>query len=270
MDKRLTAFKQLLDIMDELRTSCPWDRKQTIESLRHLTIEETYELADAILENDMEEIKKELGDLLLHIVFYARIAQESNAFDITEVIAGINEKLIKRHPHIYGDIIAETDEQVKQNWEQIKLQEGRKRVLSGVPEALPAMIKAYRIQDKARGVGFDWERPEQVWEKVLEEMGELRHEVKNGSNLIRVEEEFGDLMFALVNYARFIGINPENALERTNKRFVKRFEHLEASVKTKGKDLRKMNIKEMESFWKKAKEETRAQAVSGKDNPRQA
>jgi XTP/dITP diphosphohydrolase len=267
MDKRLTAFAQLLDIMDELRTKCPWDKKQTIESLRHLTIEETYELADAILENDMEDIKKELGDLLLHIVFYARIAQESKAFDIADVIAGINEKLIKRHPHIYGDTVAETDEQVKQNWEQIKLQEGHKKVLSGVPQALPAMIKAYRIQDKARGVGFDWEEPEQVWNKVLEEMEELRYEVKNGSDPLRVEEEFGDLLFAMINYARFIHVNPENALERTNKRFVKRFEHLEAGAKAKGKELHKMNLEEMESFWNKAKEETKHQEHPDANTP---
>ncbi len=270
MDKRLTAFAQLLDIMDELRTKCPWDKKQTIESLRHLTIEETYELADAILENDMEDIKKELGDLLLHIVFYARIAQESEAFDIADVIAGINEKLIKRHPHIYGDIVAETDEQVKQNWEQIKLQEGKKKVLSGVPEALPAMIKAYRIQDKARGVGFDWEEPEQVWNKVLEEMEELRYEVKNGSDPLRVEEEFGDLLFAMINYARFIQVNPENALERTNKRFVRRFEHLEAGAKAQGKELHKMNLEEMESFWNKAKEETKHQDPPGVNPPGKA
>ncbi len=253
MDKRLEAFQQLLNIMDDLRAQCPWDKKQTLESLRHLTIEETYELADAILDNDLQEIKNELGDLMLHIVFYAKIGSEQGAFDITDVLQGINEKLIKRHPHIYGDVKAETAEEVKDNWEKIKLRSGRKQVLSGVPRSLPAMIKAYRIQDKARGVGFDWEKPEQVWEKVLEEMGELRHEVTEGKNPEKLENEFGDLLFALVNYARFIGVNPESALERTNKRFIRRFSHMEEQLRESGRDLKKMSLEQMETLWQEAK-----------------
>ncbi len=253
MDKRLKAFKHLLDIMDDLRAKCPWDKKQTLESLRHLTIEETYELADAILDNDLDEIKGELGDLMLHIVFYARIGSEEGAFDITDVLEGINNKLIKRHPHIYGDVKAETAEEVKDNWEKIKLKGGKKRVLSGVPKSLPAMIKAYRIQDKVKGVGFDWEAPHQVWDKVQEEMEELKSEVENGGSSKKTEEEFGDLLFALINYARFIGVNPENALERTNKKFTRRFEHLEAQAKKAGKDMKKMNLAEMDVFWNEAK-----------------
>lgn len=253
MDNRLVAFQELLDIMDELRTKCPWDRKQTLESLRHLTIEETYELADAILDEDLEEVKNELGDLMLHIVFYSKIGSEKGAFDITDVLNSINKKLIERHPHVYGAVKADTDEQVKENWEKIKLRHGKKKVLSGVPQSLPAIIKAYRIQDKARGVGFDWEKPEQVWEKVMEELNELKFEVENGSDHKKVEDEFGDLLFSLVNYARFIGVNPENALERTNKKFIRRFEHLEAGAKSAGKDLGKMNLKEMDGFWNEAK-----------------
>ncbi|TVR41701.1 MAG: nucleoside triphosphate pyrophosphohydrolase [Bacteroidia bacterium] len=253
MDKRLQAFQQLLDIMDELRAKCPWDKKQTLESLRHLTIEETYELADAILDDDLEEIKGELGDLMLHIVFYAKIGSERGAFDIADVLESINAKLIKRHPHIYGDVKAETAEQVKDNWEKIKLHTGKKRVLSGVPKSLPAMIKAYRIQDKVKGVGFDWEKPEQVWEKVLEEMEELKNEADTGASQKKLEEEYGDLLFALINYARFIKVNPENALERTNKKFVKRFEHLEKQAKKLGKDLKLMNLEEMDVFWNEAK-----------------
>ncbi len=253
MDKRLQAFQQLLDIMDELRAKCPWDKKQTLESLRHLTIEETYELADAILDDDLDEIKGELGDLMLHIVFYAKIGSEKGAFDIADVLESINAKLIKRHPHIYGDVKAETAEQVKDNWEKIKLHTGKKRVLSGVPKSLPAMIKAYRIQDKVKGVGFDWEKPEQVWEKVLEEMEELKTEADKGASHKKLEEEYGDLLFALINYARFINVNPENALERTNKKFVKRFEHLEKQAKKLGKDLKVMNLAEMDVFWEEAK-----------------
>jgi XTP/dITP diphosphohydrolase len=254
MDKRLAAFGKLLDIMDDLRAKCPWDRKQTIESLRHLTIEETYELADAILENDLQEVKNELGDLMLHIVFYAKIGSETGAFDITDVLESISKKLVDRHPHIYGSVQADDAEQVKQNWEKIKLREGRKRVLAGVPASLPAMVKAYRIQDKARGVGFDWARPEQVWEKVQEEMGELREEVARDASRERMEEEFGDLLFALINYSRFIGVNPENALERTNKKFIRRFEHLEAAAGKSGRALDKMNLKEMDHFWNEAKD----------------
>lgn len=253
MDKRLQAFQHLLDIMDDLRAKCPWDKKQTLESLRHLTIEETYELADAILDDDLEEIKGELGDLMLHIVFYAKIGSERGAFDIADVLESINAKLIKRHPHIYGDVKAETAEQVKDNWEKIKLHTGKKRVLSGVPKSLPAMIKAYRIQDKVKGVGFDWEKPEQVWEKVLEEMEELKNEADTGASQKKLEEEYGDLLFALINYARFIKVNPENALERTNKKFVKRFEHLEKQAKKLGKDLKLMNLEEMDVFWNEAK-----------------
>lgn len=253
MDKRLAAFGQLLDIMDDLRAKCPWDRQQTLESLRHLTIEETYELADAILDNNLEEVNNELGDLMLHIVFYAKIGSELGAFDITSVLESISKKLINRHPHVYGDVQADNAEQVKENWEHIKLKEGKKKVLSGVPRTLPAMIKAYRIQDKARGVGFDWEHPGQVWDKVKEELDELRAEVENDSSLEKIEGEFGDLMFALINYARFIGVNPENALERTNKKFIRRFEHLEAGSKNAGKDISKMNLEEMDGFWNEAK-----------------
>ena len=240
--------------MDDLRTQCPWDKKQTLESLRHLTIEETYELADAILDNNLDDIKGELGDLMLHIVFYARIGSEKNAFDIADVLEGINQKLIKRHPHIYGDTKVTSAEEVKDNWEKIKLQGGKKRVLSGVPKSLPAMIKAYRIQDKVKGVGFDWEHPHQVWDKVQEELKELNAEVKENASGKKVEEEFGDLLFALINYARFIGVNPENALEKTNKKFIKRFEHLEAQAKKTGKDLKRMNLSEMDVFWDEAKQ----------------
>ncbi len=255
MDKRLQAFKQLLDIMDDLRAQCPWDKKQTLESLRHLTIEETYELADAILDESLDEIKGELGDLMLHIVFYAKIGSEKGAFDITDVLESINTKLINRHPHIYGDVKADSAEEVKNNWEKIKLKGGKKKVLSGVPKSLPAMVKAYRIQDKVKGVGFDWEQPHQVWDKVHEELEELRKEVEQGAEARKVEGEFGDLLFALINYARFIGVNPENALERTNKKFVKRFEHLEAEAKKSGKDMRKMSLAEMDVFWHEAKKQ---------------
>jgi len=249
----LQAFKQLLEIMDELRAKCPWDKKQTLESLRHLTIEETYELADAIIDNDLDEIKKELGDLMLHIVFYAKIGQEQDAFDIKDVLEGINEKLIRRHPHIYGDTVADNDEQVKENWEKIKLREGKKKVLSGVPASLPAMIKAYRIQDKARGVGFDWEKPHQVWDKVQEELNELKQEVDNNAPAEKIEQEFGDLLFALINYSRFINVNPESALERTNKKFIRRFEYLETQTNAAKKDMKKMSLDEMDVFWNEAK-----------------
>lgn len=253
MDKRLAAFEKLLGIMDELRAKCPWDSKQTYESLRHLTIEETYELADAILDRDMEGIRGELGDLMLHIVFYAKLGSETGHFDIASVLEGINEKLISRHPHIYGEVKVKDDEQVKENWEKIKLREGKKQVLSGVPRSLPAVVKAYRIQEKARGVGFDWEHPGQVWEKVNEEMREMQHEIASGGSPERIEEEFGDLMFALINYARFIGVNPENALERTNKKFIQRFGHLENGAREAGRDLKKMSLSEMDAFWEEAK-----------------
>lgn len=239
--------------MDELRAGCPWDKKQTLESLRYLTIEETYELSDAILEKDMNEIKKELGDLMLHLVFYSKISSEQNAFDITDVLNGICEKLIHRHPHIYGDVTANDAETVKNNWEKIKLGEGdTKTVLGGVPASLPAMVKAYRIQEKARGVGFDWDHVGQVWDKVQEELGELQYEKLNGSPE-KIEDEFGDLLFALINYARFIDINPEDALERTNKKFIRRFNFIEQRVKQAGKSMHDMTLAELDVFWNEAK-----------------
>lgn len=252
MDKRLEAFKRLLDIMDKLRAECPWDKEQTFDSLRHLTIEETYELSDAILDKDYMEISKELGDLLLHIVFYAKLGEEISRFDITKVIEGINEKLIRRHPHIFSDTQVANAEEVKNNWEKIKLAEGRKSVLEGVPNSLPAMIKAYRMQDKARGVGFDWDNAEQVWDKVKEEVDELHHEIKN-NNADKIENEFGDVLFALINYARFIDVNPETALERTNRKFKSRFEYLEKAVAEDGKSMRDMTLEEMDIYWNKAK-----------------
>jgi XTP/dITP diphosphohydrolase len=252
---KLQAFDRLLTIMDELREQCPWDKKQTLESLRHLTIEETYELSDAILEGDLPEIKKELGDLMLHIVFYARIASETNAFDIANVLNAICDKLISRHPHIYGTVKADTEEQVKQNWEQLKLKEGNKSVLAGVPASLPALVKAMRIQEKARGAGFDWEEKSQVWEKVEEEMREFK-QAYNAETRIDTQEaegEFGDLLFSLVNYARFIDINAETALERTNKKFIKRFTYLEEEAKKAGKNLQDMTLAEMDVYWERAK-----------------
>ncbi len=253
MSNNTESFARLLSIMDELRAKCPWDKKQTFDSLRHLTIEETYELAEAIINEDIEEIRKELGDLLLHIVFYSKIASEKQSFNIDDVINGICEKLILRHPHIYGDVTAETDEQVKNNWEKIKLKEGKKSVLEGVPMSLPALVKAYRIQEKARGVGFDWEEPYQVWDKVVEELNELKHEVETKAEKDKIESEFGDLMFALINYARFIDVNPESALERTNKKFIKRFKYLEENSKKTGKLLKDMTLSEMDVFWNEAK-----------------
>jgi XTP/dITP diphosphohydrolase len=248
----IESFERLLDIMDELREKCPWDRKQTFETLRHLTIEETYELADAIIENDTDEIKKEVGDLLLHIVFYAKIGSEENAFDIKSVIDSLNEKLIRRHPHIYGDEKVENSEQVKENWEQIKLKEGIKSTLSGVPKTLPALVKAYRIQDKARGVGFDWDNSQQVWEKVEEEIEELKEEVRS-NNKEKIEQEFGDTLFALINYARFIDVNPETALERTNKKFINRFQFIEEKALLQGRSLKDMTLEEMDKIWNEAK-----------------
>lgn len=251
------AFNRLLIIMDDLRANCPWDRKQTLESLRHLTIEETYELSDAILAHDMPEIRKELGDIMLHLVFYAKIGSETNDFTITDVLNGVCDKLINRHPHIYGDVEVQNEEDVKRNWEQIKLKEGNKSVLGGVPASLPALVKASRIQEKARGVGFDWEEKSQVWAKVEEEMQEFRNEFnaedESAIDQERAEAEFGDLLFSLINYARFININPENALEKTNQKFIKRFQYLELKAKENGKQLQDMSLAEMDIFWDEAK-----------------
>ncbi len=251
-EEQLKAFDRLLTIMDELREQCPWDRKQTMESLRHLTIEETYELGDAILDKDLEEVRKELGDLLLHLVFYAKIGSETKDFDIADVANGICDKLIDRHPHIYGDVEVADDEEVKRNWENLKLKEGKKSVLEGVPRSLPAVVKASRIQEKVAGVGFDWEKPEQVFEKFQEELGELQHEIET-ENKNKMEAEFGDVMFSMINYARFLGINPENALERTNKKFITRFQYLEAKAAEKNKALKDMTLAEMDVFWNEAK-----------------
>ena len=279
MKEKLIAYERLLAIMDELREKCPWDMKQTIESIRHLTIEETYELSDAILEKDMDKIKKELGDLLLHIVFYSRIASETNTFNIADVCNSLCEKLIHRHPHIYGDVKVKDEHEVKSNWEKLKLQENinpkslilnPKSALGGVPTSLPAMIKAYRIQEKAKGVGFDWEKPEQVWEKVQEELAELKYHLTPtlskgegegaqsspplGENREGVQDEFGDLLFSLINYARFINVNPEDALEKTNRKFIKRFQYLEKESAKAGKSLSQMSLAEMDVYWNKAKE----------------
>lgn len=251
---QLKAFDRLLSIMDELREQCPWDKKQTMQTLRHLTIEETYELGDAILENDLNEVKGELGDLLLHIVFYAKIGSETNDFDIADVIHQICEKLISRHPHIYGDVDVADDEEVKQNWEALKLKEGKTSVLQGVPKSLPALVKANRIQDKVAGVGFDWEEPQQVFEKLQEELGELQDEVNEG-NQQEIEAEFGDVLFSMINYARFLKVDPENALERTNKKFIKRFQYLESKAKELGKTLKEMTLEEMDVYWEEAKKE---------------
>ena len=253
MNERTTAFERLIKIMDELRAGCPWDKKQTFESLRHLTIEETYELADAILDKDMQGVKKELGDVLLHIIFYAKMASETNSFDITDVMNALCDKLIHRHPHIYGDTKVQDEEEVKQNWEKLKLEEGNKSVLGGVPASLPALIKSMRIQEKARASGFDWDEPAQVWEKVQEEMNEFKTEVDKKMNQQKTEAEFGDLLFSLINYARFINVNPEEALERTNKKFIKRFQYIEERAAEKGKSLHDMKLEEMEGYWREAK-----------------
>ena len=254
---KLKAFDRLLTIMDELRENCPWDKKQTLESLRHLTIEEMYELSDSILDANLQEVKKELGDLMLHLVFYAKIGSEQKAFDMTDVLNGICEKLIERHPHVYGDVVANDEETVKANWEKIKLKTGNKSVLEGVPKSLPALVKAMRIQDKARGVGFDWERKEQVWKKVEEEMMEFKKEfnVESSSPIDEKKAmlEFGDLLFSLVNYSRFIGIDPEEALERTNKKFIRRFQYLETESAKAGKKMGEMSLAEMDEYWEKAK-----------------
>ena len=251
MDKRLQSFQQLLNIMDELRAKCPWDSKQTFDTLRYLTIEETYELSDAIIDKKYSDIYKELGDLLLHIVFYAKIGEEQKLFDIETVISGICEKLIRRHPHIFGDVHVSSADEVKENWEKIKLKEGNKSVLGGVPNSLPAMVKAYRIQEKVRGVGFDWENTAQVWEKVQEELAEFHQEKCENSD--KMEEEFGDILFALINYARFVNINPEDALEKTNRKFIKRFNFMEQTAKARNTQLSDMTLAEMEALWQEAK-----------------
>ena len=252
MKNKAKAFIRLVEIMDRLREECPWDKKQTIDSLRYLTIEEMYELSDAILDKNMDEIKKELGDLMLHIVFYSRIASEKKHFDITDVLNSISDKLIHRHPHIYGDVVANDVKQVKENWEKLKLKEGKNSVLEGVPKSLPAIVKAYRIQEKVRGIGFDWENKNQVWDKVQEEIEEfLREEKKNDAE--KMEEEFGDVLFSLVNYSRFVNVNPEDALEKTNKKFIRRFQFMEQKIKEDGLDLSKLSFEQMNNFWDMAK-----------------
>jgi XTP/dITP diphosphohydrolase len=254
MENEKNAFERLLTVMNELREKCPWDKKQTMDSLRYLTIEELYELSDAILEKNKNEIKKELGDILLHIVFYAKIASETNDFTITDVINSLCDKLIERHPHIYGDVTVNNEEDVKQNWEKIKLKEGNKSVLSGVPKTLPALVKAMRIQEKARGVGFDWENKNQVWEKVLEEIEEFKTEIDHPNpNKENIENEFGDVLFSLINYARFNNINPEDALERTNKKFIHRFQYMEEKIKASGKTISDCKLEEMDKYWNEAK-----------------
>lgn len=260
MKPELVAFERLLKIMDDLREKCPWDKVQTFETLRHLTIEEVYELSDAIMKGDHQEIKKEIGDVLLHIVFYAKIGSETNDFNITEVINSLCEKLIFRHPHIYGDpnnngklVEVENQEQVKENWEKLKMKEGNKSVLGGVPVSLPAMIKAQRIQEKVRAVGFDWDEPSQVWDKVNEELAEFKAEMDNNADFTKKEDEFGDILFSLINYARFVGINPEDALEKTNRKFIHRFQYLEQASKNAGKQLSEMTLQEMDVYWNEAK-----------------
>ena len=253
MDARLLAFQRLLDIMDELREKCPWDKKQTLDSLRHLTIEETYELADAIIKNDLQSLKGEIGDLFLHLVFYCKIGEEKSAFNVTEVLNAVCEKLIHRHPHIYGDVIVENDEDVKSNWEKLKLKEGKISVLEGVPDSLPSMIKASRIQEKVRGVGFDWDNKEDVWNKVIEEINELNFEIVENQSHERIEEEFGDVLFSLVNYARFIDVNPDDALSKTNIKFKTRFQLMEDLIRKEGLKLEEMTLSQMDVYWDKAK-----------------
>ena len=253
MDARLVAFQRLLDIMDDLREQCPWDKKQTLDSLRHLTIEETYELADAITDKNMSELKGEIGDLFLHMVFYCKIGQEQNAFDVTSVLNAICDKLVHRHPHIYGDVQAETEEEVKTNWEKLKLKEGKKSVLEGVPKSLPALVKAYRIQEKAKGIGFEWEKSADVWDKVNEEMGELAAEIESGATHEKVEDEFGDVLFSLINYARFVGVNPEDALSRTNNKFISRFSTMEKLMKSDELNIEDSRLETMDKYWDQAK-----------------
>jgi XTP/dITP diphosphohydrolase len=255
LEQKKDAFARLLGIMDELRAQCPWDKKQTLESLRHLTIEETYELGDAILANDLNELKGEIGDLMLHMVFYAKIASEQGAFDIADVLNGVCDKLVHRHPHIYGDVEATTEEEVKANWEKLKLKEGKKSVLEGVPKGLPALVKASRIQEKVRGVGFDWDNRDQVFAKVREELDELQVEVDRNSD--KIEEEFGDVLFSLINYARFVGINPENALERTNQKFIDRFQLMERYVQAENRIFEEMTLEQMDVYWEQAKKSLR-------------
>jgi len=254
MDPRLAAFERLLNIMDDLREKCPWDKKQTLESLRHLTIEETYELADAITNNDLDELKGEIGDLFLHMVFYCKIGSEQNAFDVTDVLNGICDKLVYRHPHIYGDVVADSEEEVKANWEKLKLKEGKKSVLSGVPKSLPALVKAHRIQEKAKGIGFEWEKRADVWGKVEEELAELNAEIESEqSSKEEIEDEFGDVLFSLINYARFININPEDALSRTNQKFISRFTLMEELMKSDGHSVGETDLDTMDQYWEKAK-----------------
>jgi XTP/dITP diphosphohydrolase len=252
MNEKLQAFQRLLDIMDDLREKCPWDKKQTLESLRHLTIEETYELGDAIIANDLEELKGEIGDLMLHMVFYSKIASEKGAFDITDVLNAICDKLVHRHPHIYGDVEVKDEEEVKANWEKLKLKEGKKSVLEGVPKSLPALVKATRIQDKVKGIGFEWDNKDQVWDKVKEEMAEFEAEV-NVDDKEKMEEEFGDVLFSLINYARWVDINPEDALARTNQKFINRFQWMEEETKKDGKRIQDMTLEEMDVYWEKSK-----------------
>lgn len=256
MNNKLVAFDRLLKIMDDLREKCPWDKKQTLQSLSHLTIEETYELVDAIMAGDMNELKGEIGDLMLHLVFYAKIASETHAFDIADVLNAICDKLVYRHPHIYGDVDVQDEEEVKANWEKLKLKEGKKSVLEGVPKSLPALVKATRIQDKVKGLGFEWENKEQVWNKVEEEIGEFKAEVEVG-NADKMEEEFGDVLFSLINYARWVGINPEDALAKTNRKFINRFQWMEEETKKDGKDLAEMDLPQMDAYWEKAKKQTK-------------
>ncbi|NVK27138.1 MAG: nucleoside triphosphate pyrophosphohydrolase [Flavobacteriia bacterium] len=257
-EEKLEAFGRLLTIMDELREQCPWDRKQTMESLRHLTIEETYELGDAIIDNDLEEVKKEIGDLMLHMVFYSKIGSEKGAFDIADVLHGICDKLVHRHPHIYGDVEVQDEEEVKANWEKIKLKEGggKKSVLEGVPRSLPALVKATRIQDKARGVGFDWDNRDQVWDKVHEELGEFKEAVE-ANDREEMEAEFGDVLFSMINYSRFLDLDPEMALERTNKKFISRFKFMEAAIREDGKSMDDMDLQQLDVYWDRAKKEAK-------------
>ena len=253
MDSRLVAFERLLNIMDDLREKCPWDQKQTLESLRHLTIEETYELADAITANDMNELKGEIGDLFLHMVFYCKIGEEKNAFNVTQVLNSICDKLVHRHPHVYGDTEVESEEEVKRNWEKLKLKEGRKSVLGGVPNSLPALVKAYPVQEKVKGIGFEWEKRSDVWAKVEEEMNELQEEVESNAPIAKIEDEFGDVLFSLINYARFIGVNPEDALSRTNQKFIKRFTSMETLMDKDNLSLAESDLELMDKYWEIAK-----------------
>tara|TARA_B100001758_G_C18248360_1_gene524437 strand:+ start:151 stop:930 length:780 start_codon:yes stop_codon:yes gene_type:complete len=253
MERKINSFVRLIKIMDELREKCPWDKKQTMKSLRYLTIEELYELSDAILDDNTKEIKNELGDILMHIIFYSKIASETNDFDIADVIDGVCDKLVHRHPHIYGNVEVKNEKEVKKNWERLKMKEGKKSVLEGVPNSLPAIVKSFRIQEKVRGIGFDWDNRNQVWDKVIEEMEELKLEIENG-NQDKIESEFGDLLFSLTNYARFISVNPEDALEKTNKRFISRFQIMEDLIKNENLSLDQMNLDQMDIYWNKAKE----------------